>query len=254
MKEEASPDFRLTGKVAVVTGGSSGIGRGCAEFLRKMGAEVAIVDLNEEEGEKVADRVDGRFFCCDVTSNADCERTIGEIEAAFGRIDVLVNCAGVIARKTVVDLSEAEWDRVVNTSLKGTYLMSKHAIPVMVRTGGSIVNIGSGWGLKGGPKAAAYCAAKGGVVNLTRAMAIDHAPQGIRVNCVCPGDIDTPLLRSEAAQLGVDVDAFLAEGADRPIRRLGTTLDVAKAVYFLASDLSEWVTGAILVVDGGGLA
>lgn len=254
MKEEASPDFRLTGKVAVVTGGSSGIGRGCAGFLRDMGAEVVIVDIDEERGRRAADELGGSFFPCNVTSSADCEQAIREIDEALGRIDILVNSAGVIVRKDVVELAEGEWDLVIDVCLKGTYLISKYAIPVMVRTGGSIVNIGSGWGLKGGPKAAAYCAAKGGVVNLTRAMAIDHANQGIRVNAVAPGDVDTPLLRSEAAQLGVDPTEFLRESADRPLRRLGTPLDVAKAVYFLASDLSEWVTGAVLVVDGGGLA
>jgi len=255
MKEEILSDFGLRGKVAVVTGGASGIGRGCAEFLRQMGTEVAIVDLDEERGSEVADGIDGRFFACDVTARADCERAVARIEKTFGRIDILVNSAGVIRRKDVAELPEEEWDLVIGVCLKGTYLMSKYAIPVMARTGGgSIVNIGSGWGLKGGPKAAAYCAAKGGVVNLTRAMAIDHGRQGIRVNCVCPGDIDTPLLRSEAAQLGIDPDSFLQESAARPLNRLGTPLDVAKAVYFFASDLSPWVTGATLVVDGGGLA
>lgn len=133
--------------------------------------------------------------------------------------------------------------------------MSKHVIPCMhPDRGGSIINIGSGWGLKGGPDAAAYCAAKGGIANLTRAMAIDHGPIGIRVNCVCPGDTDTPLLRSEAVQLGVDMDEFMREAAARPIRRVGTPDDIANAVLFFASPMSTWVTGATLVVDGGGLA
>ncbi|MHA1580952.1 MAG: SDR family NAD(P)-dependent oxidoreductase, partial [Candidatus Baldrarchaeia archaeon] len=148
-----------------------------------------------------------------------------------------------------------EWDWVLGVNLKGVYLVSHYVIPYMIKNGGgSIVNIGSGWGVKGGPKAASYCASKGGVVNLTRAMAIDHGRQGIRVNCVCPGDTDTPMLRSEAAQLGVDLNEFLKEAADRPINRLGKPEDVANAVLFLVSDLASWITGAILVVDGGGLA
>jgi len=180
---------------------------------------------------------------------------VAEVKDAFGRIDALVNCAGVIRRKTVVDLTEEEWDLVLDVGLKGIFLVSKYVVPVMAEQGGgSIVNIGSGWGVKGGPRAVAYCAAKGGTVNMTRAMAIDHGPQNIRVNCVCPGDVDTPLLRDEGRQLGMDLERWLAESADRPIHRVGQPIDIAKAVYFLVSDLSPWVSGAVLVVDGGGTA
>ena len=246
----------LAGKVAIVTGGGSGIGHGCARYLAEAGARVAIIDVNEAAGEAARQQIGGEalFIGADVSSSDDCRHAIEEVEDRFGRIDILVNSAGVIRRKSVVDLPEEEWDLVLDVSLKGTYLMSKYVIPIMERTGGAIVNIGSGWGLKGGPRAAAYCAAKGGVVNLTRAMAIDHGPQKIRVNCVCPGDVDTPLLRSEAVQLGADTGKFMAEAADRPLARVGTPLDIAKAVYFLVSDLSPWVTGAVVVVDGGGLA
>ena len=140
-------------------------------------------------------------------------------------------------------------------NVKSVYLMGRHAIPSMAAAGGgAIVNVGSGWGLKGGPRAASYCASKGAVVNLTRAMAIDHGPQGIRVTCVCPGDTDTPLLRSEARQLGEDEAAFMAAAADRPLARVGTPEDVARAVLYLVSDDAAWVTGTTLVVDGGGLA
>ena len=246
----------LAGKVALVTGGGSGIGHGCAQYLAEAGAHVAILDVDEAAGRAAEKGIgkDAIFIRTDVSSGADCRSAVEQVDEKFGRIDILVNSAGVIRRKSVVDLAEEEWDLVFDVSLKGTYLMSKYAIPVMERTGGAIVNIGSGWGLKGGPQAAAYCAAKGGVVNLTRAMAIDHGPQNIRVNCVCPGDVDTPLLRSEAVQLGADTGEFMAEAADRPLARVGTPLDIAKAVYFLVSDLSPWVTGAVLTVDGGGLA
>ena len=140
-------------------------------------------------------------------------------------------------------------------NLKGPFVCVQEALPALRRRGGgSIINIGSGWSLKGGPKAASYCAAKGGAVNLTRAMAIDHGKHNIRVNCVCPGDVVTPMLLSECAQLGEDKQAFMREAANRPLARVGTPDDIANAVLFLASPMSSWITGAALVVDGGGLA
>lgn len=255
----------LDGRVAVVTGAASGIGRGVAQRLAEAGAWVALLDIETASGERATAeiaRITGvrtHFVNCDVCSAGSCEHAVKQVMDEFGRIDILVNNAGVIRRKNVVDLDEADWDLVVDVSLKGAYLMSKHVIPCMGRgaspnQGGSIINIGSGWALKGGPDAAAYCAAKGGIVNLTRAMAIDHGPAWVRVNCVCPGDTDTPLLRSEAVQLGADMEEFMREAADRPIRRVGRPEDIANAVLFFASCMSEWVTGATLVVDGGGLA
>ena len=250
----------LKEKIAIVTGAVSGIGFGIAKRLAEAGANVALLDINDEKGREAEEEirkigVKAKFYRCDVTSSFQCKETVEKVFRDFGKIDILVNNAGVIVRKEVVETSEKEWDFVLGVNLKGVYLVSRYVIPYMAKTGGgSIINIGSGWGLKGGPKAAAYCASKGGVVNLTRAMAIDHGRQGIRVNCVCPGDIDTPLLRSEAAQLGVNLDEFLKEAADRPINRVGRPEDVANAVLYLASDLSSWVTGAIIIVDGGGLA
>jgi len=173
----------------------------------------------------------------------------------LGKIDILCNNAGVVIRKSVVDLREEEWDAALDVTLKGVYRLSREVIPHMIRNGGgTIINTGSGWSLKGGPQAASYCAAKGGVLNLTRAMAIDHGPHNIRINCICPGDIDTPMLHSECAQLGQEPSAFLKEAARRPLARVGTPDDVANAVLFLASDMSAWITGIPLVVDGGGLA
>jgi NAD(P)-dependent dehydrogenase (short-subunit alcohol dehydrogenase family) len=173
----------------------------------------------------------------------------------FGGLDILVNSAGIIRRADVVETTEEEWDRVMAVNVGSVFLTGKHAVPVMAAgSGGSIVNIGSGWGLKGGDQAVSYCASKGAVVNLTRAMAIDHGPQGIRVNCICPGDTDTEMLRSEARQLGLEEGAFLEESADRPLKRLGTPQDIAQAVLYFSSDSSAWVTGSTLVVDGGGLA
>lgn len=248
-------------KVVVITGAASGIGLATAELFAGAGAQIAIVDINVEKGEAVALSMTDKgqnaaFFKCDVTSSADCERTAKQIEAEFGKVDVLFNNAGVIRRKTVVDHTEEEWDLVLNVSLKGAFLLSKYIIPIMAKNGGgSIVNTGSGWGLKGGDLAASYCAAKAGVVNLTKAMAIDHGKQNIRVNCICPGDTDTPLLRDEAKQLQHEEESFLASSAvGRPLERIGTPTDIAKGVLFLASDMASWVTGTVLTVDGGGLA
>lgn len=255
----------LDGRVAVVTGGAAGIGLATAQLLSAHGAAIAILDVNPD-GVSAAEQMcntgrDAAFFPCDVTSAAEVERSIGAVMDRWGRIDILFNNAGVTVRKTIVNLSEKEWDFVLGVGLKGTFLLSRQVIPIMIRQGGgSIINSGSGWGMKGGDLAAAYCAVKGGIVNLTRAMAIDHGPDNIRVNSVNPGDTDTPMLRDEGVQTGIVTDeqsqaAYLEEcGGDRPLKRIGMPKDIAHAVLYLASDLSGWVTGASLVVDGGGIA
>lgn len=255
----------LEGKVAVITGAASGIGLGTAELLSAYGAAIAMVDISQKGEKSAADlREAGRraeFFKCDVTNSKEVKSTVEAIKERFGHIDILFNNAGVTVRKTVVDLEEKEWDFVISVGLKGTFLFSKYVIPVMAENGGgSIINTGSGWGLKGGDLAAAYCAVKGGIVNLTRAMAIDHGHQNIRVNSVNPGDTDTAMLRDEGVQTGLVKDAESQEaylrdcGIGRPLSRIGQPEDIANAVLYLASDLSGWVTGAAIVVDGGGLA
>jgi NAD(P)-dependent dehydrogenase (short-subunit alcohol dehydrogenase family) len=258
--ERARQLLSLEGKVAMVSGAASGIGRSIATHLAEMGASVCVLDLDEEKGAETvtgltADEGKAIFVKCDVRSSSACKHAVERTVASFGKIDILCNNAGVAIRKDTVELKDDEWDMALDVTLKGIYLLSHEVIPHMIRGGGgSIINTGSGWALKGGPRAASYCAAKGGALNLTRAMAIDHGKHNIRVNCVCPGDIYTPMLLSECEQLGQDVDAFLREAANRPLARVGKPDDVARAVLFLASEMSSWVTGTHVVVDGGGLA
>jgi len=250
----------LSGKVTLITGGASGIGRATAILFAQEGGAVAVVDINAEQGQAVVQEIESQggraiFILCDVTRAEDCRRAVDTLLELLGRLDILFNNAGIIRRADVVELTEAEWDQVMAVNVKSIFLMSKYAVPVMIKAGGgSIINTGSGWGLKGGRNAVSYCASKGAVVNMTRAMAIDHGPQKIRVNCICPGDTDTPMLRNEARQLGQPEAEFLSEAADRPLRRYAQPVEIAQAVLYLASDASSYMTGATLVVDGGGLA
>src|ERR1700687_1237493 len=251
---------RIAEKVALITGAASGIGRATALLFAREGAAVALADVNTDAGRRVADKIaqsGGRAFFegIDVTRAADCRRLVERAIREFGRIDILFNNAGIIRRATVLELSEDDWDRVMAVNVKSIYLLSREGIPHMRKAGGgTIINPASGWGLTGGAKAAVYCASKGAVVLLTKAMALDHGPQNIRVNCICPGDTDTPMLRSEARQLGEENSNFLAEAAKRPLGRVGTPEEIAQAALYLASDASSFVTGTALVVDGGGLA
>lgn len=207
--------------VVLVTGAASGIGRAIAGLFLQRGARVAAVDLrwNREAMEALPKAL---IIQADVSAEACCIDAVAQVHQAFGALDVLVNCAGITRRSSVLDTSAEEWDQVINVNLRSVYLMSREALKLMQpRKQGSIVNIASGWGLVGGGRAAAYCASKGGVVLLTKAMAVDHGPEGIRVNCVCPGDTDTPMLRFEAQELGFPARALLDAAHSRPLGALG---------------------------------
>ena len=252
--------MRLKDKVALITGGTSGIGEATAALFASEGAAVAITGRNEQRGAAVVERIEqhgghAAFFHADVSIASDCRRAVDETLRAFGRLDILFNNAGVFYAQTALECSEREWDEQIDINLKGTFLMSKFTLPTMIaQRQGIIINNSSGWGIVGGDHAVAYCASKGGVVLMTKAMAIDHGRQGIRVNCICPGDVVTPMLPADAKLRGLKWEEYIAGCASRPLGRVGTAEEVAKAVLFLASEDSSFMTGAALVVDGGGTA
>ena len=252
--------MRLQNKVALITGGTSGIGEATALLLAREGAKLTVAGRNPERGQAVVEKIVSQggsaiFVQTDVRSAAECNRAVEQTLTTFHALDILFNNAGVFFPHTVVECTEEEWDLQLDINLKGTFLISKAVLPHMIeRRCGVIINNSSGWGLAGGDAAVAYCASKGGVVLLTKAMAIDHGPQGIRVNCICPGDVDTPMLPEDARMRGLKWEDYLAGCAKRPLGRIGTADEIAKAVLFLASDDSSFMTGAALVVDGGGIA
>jgi NAD(P)-dependent dehydrogenase (short-subunit alcohol dehydrogenase family) len=251
---------RLTGKIALITGATSGIGKATALLFAKQGAKVAITGRNQERGNAVIEEIkknggNAIFIRADVSVSADCQRAVEQTLQAYGRLDILFNNAGVFYPQTTLECSEREWDEQIDVNLKGVFLMSKFALPTMIaQKQGVIVHNSSGWGLVGGDHAVAYCASKGGVVLMTKAMAIDHGRQGIRVNCICPGDVDTPMLPGDAKMRGQEWDKYLTACGERPLGRIGRVEEIARAVLFLASDDSSFMTGASLVVDGGGTA
>jgi NAD(P)-dependent dehydrogenase (short-subunit alcohol dehydrogenase family) len=254
------PGNRLEGKTAIITGGAGGIGRAAALLFAREGARVSVVDLDQNAGDQLAKEISecgggGIFQRTDVTREADCRQVVDRTVEEFGHVHILFNNAGIIRRASILETSEQEWDAVMAVNVKSIFLMSRLVVPIMAAAGGgSIINTASGWGLAGGSKAAVYCASKGAVVLLTKAMAMDHGPQNIRVNAICPGDTDTRMLRHEAAQLGEQEGRFLADSAKRPLGRVGRPEEIAQAALYLASDESSFVTGTTLVVDGGGLA
>ncbi len=251
----ATPTLRLKDKVAIITGAASGIGRACALLFAREGARIVVGDIDVVGGEDTLRRLrygghDALFVPTDVTKAPQAEALVGEAVRAFGGVQVGVLCAGIIRNGTVVDTTEEDWDDVIDVNLKGIFLCAKYLIPPMIAGGGgSIINTSSAAGLVGAPNQCAYDAAKAGVVNLSRQMALDFAPFHIRVNCLVPGGIDTPMSRAAIARRHAQFEDVA--GGWGALKRFGTADEVAHVALFLASDEASYVTGSPVIVDGG---
>jgi NAD(P)-dependent dehydrogenase (short-subunit alcohol dehydrogenase family) len=251
---------RLAGKVAVITGATSGLGRAGAMRFATEGARVVAASRRELEGKELVEEIEGAgghalFVPCDVTRSDDVRDLIAAAEQAYGSIHVLYASAGVMYAATAPDTTEEVWQQTIDVNLGGTFRLAKFGIPALERSGGgSIILTASELGTVGTSRAAAYCASKGGVINLTRALAIDCAPLGIRVNAICPGPIETPMLRD---WFNAEPDPSKAEQAQiAPVllKRIGRPGEIADAAVHLASDASSYMTGTTMVVDGGATA
>jgi NAD(P)-dependent dehydrogenase (short-subunit alcohol dehydrogenase family) len=252
--------MRLAGKVALITGAGSGIGRAGAVRFAREGAAVAVVDIDAARAEETvalvtAERGTALAVACDVASEEQVVAAYAEVVERFGRLDILYSNAGIPLTLPIERISVAQWDHVMDVNVRGTFLMARHAAPLLQEHRGAIVTTGSTVGLVPTNNRAAYVASKGAIIMLTKALALELGPRGIRVNCVCPGPIDTPAMRTFLTnQFGTDrpiEDHLATYGRMMPLQRVGTGDDIAAAAVFLASDDAAWITGAILPVDGG---
>jgi NAD(P)-dependent dehydrogenase (short-subunit alcohol dehydrogenase family) len=249
--------MRFQGKVSVVTGAGVGIGQAAAVAFAREGASVVVVDRSRENGESATqalqrEGLQGLFVLADVSSETDVRRMVEQVVARWGRLDILVNNAGIYTQGDVTQTSLDDWNRIMAVNLTGAFLCAKYVVPVMVNHGGGvIVNVASEAGLVGIKGQLAYNVSKAGMIALTKSCAVDLADQGIRVNAVCPGTTDTPLVRDAVSHAPDPAAARRRLEAVRPLNRLGTPEEIASAILYLASSESGYATGAALSIDGG---
>jgi NAD(P)-dependent dehydrogenase (short-subunit alcohol dehydrogenase family) len=242
-------------KVALITGAAQGIGRGIAEAFAEAGASVALFDLNGAGVREVAGRIStqGKALAItgDVAREEDVRAACEQVSGHFGSLDIVVNNAGIETGGNAVNMASADWDRLMAVNLRGAFLFAKHSIPFMRGKGGAIVNISSVHAFVSYPEDVAYDASKAGLIGLTRALALDHGKDGVRVNAICPGYIETPLHQKWLDALPNPAETMEEVLKFHPVGRIGTPRDVAQAALFLASDAASFITGTYLVVDGG---
>jgi NAD(P)-dependent dehydrogenase (short-subunit alcohol dehydrogenase family) len=260
MAEQAFPNKSsgpaLDGKVAVITGAAKGIGLGCARVLGVAGAAVACLDLDQTALQNALQElqehgITAEGYRVNVGQADDVTRAIDQVVKRFGKIDILVNNAGTHDGKGTEDADESDWDRIITNNLKSVFLVTRAALPYLKESRGSIVHMGSMVGLVGQAKSGAYSASKGAIVALTKNMALDFAPYGIRVNCICPGWVETPLVNEWFALQPDEAAARAYVNSIHPLGRIASADEIGKVVLFLASDQASFVTGVSIPVDGG---
>lgn len=243
-------------KCVIITGASSGIGESLVqEFAKNNYNIIAVGRDTERTNASIKDVSGAKAWIGDISSSENCDKIAAFAIKIFGRIDVLINCAGIIFRSDAIKTTDQQWDDTIATNLSAPFYLSRATLPELIKSKGAIINIASDWGLHGGTKAVAYCASKGGLILMTKAMALDHAAAGVRINAICPGDVDTPMLKSEAAQMGVNYDeAMLSNHSDSPTGRITKPSEVASLAAYLASSAAAQITGTAISIDGGNTA
>ena len=254
------PVFDFTGKCALVTGATSGIGLASAEAFAASGAQLVLAGRDRKRGSALCERLRAHgqrveFMPGDIADPDYCERLVKDADSALGRLDIVVNSAGVAHHATVDQTTDEQWKNTFDVNVNGTFYVCRAAVPRMKRRGGVIINLASDAALSGSEHLVAYCASKGAVLQMSRAMALDHGRDGIRVVAVCPGDVDTAMLRGEYAERGLSLEEGLRQSAEAvPLNRVCSVEEVADLVLFAAGDSGRFINGYPLVIDGGGRA